>query len=228
MFLPPAALAHLLRLLRGTPLWLFLATFAIQAIPFNPVPNYIPIAVYIAYNIRRPEDVALAVLSAAAGAALGKAVVLMLGDRARAIMPPSSRNALKYVLDRTAEARLDLLIFAVAASPLPDDELYIVLSATGYSRRRVLAVVAPAKILWSLFHVLYAVATYRVIKLIIGDVNLWTYSAIFSAVTLSLTLLALRMDWDSVVKAYYAGGVRSAAKAALRSAMYALWRRPSH
>lgn len=226
MFLPPTALAHLLRLLRGTPLWLFLATFAIQAIPFNPVPNYIPIAIYVAYNMRRPEDMALAVLSAAAGAALGKAVVFSLGVRAKALMPPSGRNALRRILERTT--KLDLLMFAVAASPLPDDELYIILSAAGYSRWRMLAVVAPAKILWSLFHVLYAIATYRITKLIVGDVNLWTYSAAFSAITLFVTLLALRMDWDSIVKTYYTDGVKSAIRVALRSALYALWRRPSH
>lgn len=219
---------HALALIRDTPLWLFLAALIIQGMPFNPVPNYLPILIYVAHNAQRPENLAVAAAASAAGAALGKLLVMKLGDYARGLMPANSRRAFSYILARMPRNRLDLFVFAVAASPLPDDEVYILLRAGGYGIPRFLAVLLPAKAVWALVHVLYALATYRLAALVVHDAGIWMHAALASLLTLALTISALRMDWDAVASAYASGGPRGAVKTALKSAVYALWRRPAH
>ncbi|MEL9990152.1 MAG: hypothetical protein QXP98_02655 [Thermoproteus sp.] len=206
-----------LRLVRHTPLWLFFVTFAIQSIPFNPVPNYIPIAAYIAYTAREPYQLTLSVVLSALGAAVGKLVVLKFGDWLKGVMPARSRESFRRLLSLVPKDKLDLAVFAIAASPLPDDEVYLILRAGDYDAKRLVAVLIPAKLLWASMHVLYALATYRAVRYIAGDVGLWAYMGAISGISLALTIAALRLDWGAVLDAYRAGGVKLAVKAALKS-----------
>ncbi|MBP1449117.1 MAG: hypothetical protein JZD41_03770 [Thermoproteus sp.] len=96
-----------------------MATLIIQGVPFNPVPNYVPILIYMAHNAQRLGSLAVAAAASAAGAALGKLFVMKSWDYAGGPMPASSRRAFSYILARMPRNRLDLLVFAVAASPLP-------------------------------------------------------------------------------------------------------------
>lgn len=205
-----------LRMLKDTPLWLFLATFAIQGVPFNPIPNYLPIAVYVARGAGSPLGFASAVVLSALGAVLGKLVVLKFGDLLKGLMPSRNREAFKRLLYAVPKDELDLAVFIVAASPLPDDEVYLLLRAGDYSTRRLLLVLLPAKLIWALAHVVYAVATYRAVKLIAGDAAFWAYTVFISLLTLALTIAALRLDWTSVLDAYKVGGAKSAVVTALR------------
>ncbi len=206
-----------LRVLRRTPLWLFFITLAIQSVPFNPIPNYLPIAVYVARSAGGPLGLISTVVLSALGAVLGKLVVLKFGDWLKGLMPSRSREAFKKLLEMVPEDKLDLAVFAIAASPLPDDEVYLLLRAGDYSARRLIAVLLPAKLVWASVHIAYAVATYRAVKLIAGDVGFWTYMAFISALTFALTLAALRLDWAAVLDAYKIGGFKPAAITALKS-----------
>lgn len=202
-----------------TPHWLFLATFAIQSIPFNPIPNYLPIALYVVKNAKEPLGLTSAVLLSALGAVLGKLVVLKFGDLLKRLMPRRSREAFKELLEMVPEDKLDLAVFVVAVSPLPDDEVYLLLRAGDYSAKRLLFLLLPAKLVWALVHVVYALATYRAVEFIAGDAAFWAYMAFISALTFASTVVALRLDWASVLDAYKTGGIKSAVAMALRSAV---------
>lgn len=217
---------ELLRLLRRTPLWIFFATLAIQSIPFNPIPNVLPLAAYVARHAEDPLGLYLSVALSALGAVLGKLVVLRFGSSLRALMPARSREAFKKLLEMVPRDRLDLAVFAIAASPLPDDEVYLLLGAGGYSTRRLTAVLIPAKALWAATHLAYALATYRAVKLLAGDAAFWAYAVSISALTLALTAAALRLDWAAVLDAYRYGGIKSAVAAGLKSALSLRRNRP--
>lgn len=215
--IPPLSVVEFLRLLRRTPLWLFFATLAIQSVPFNPIPNFLPIAAYVAGNAGDPLGLSLSVLLSASGAVLGKLVVLKLGDWLKALMPQRSREAFKKLLEMVPDDKLDLTVFAIAASPLPDDEVYLLLRAGDYGARRLLGVLVPAKLVWATIHVAYALAVYRAVRLVAGDAAFWIYALSISALTLALTLIVFRLDWAAALDAYKAGGVKPAVAAILRS-----------
>lgn len=216
--LPPveAIFRYVEHLVRHTPLWLFLATFAIQSVPFSPVPSYIPLVFYTLYHVRSSTDLAAAVFVSAAGAIAGKIVVFLFGDWLKPLMPRKSRETFRELLRSIPEDKLSLALFLMAALPLPDDEVYILLRAGDYDLRKLLIVITPAKILWAFSHVMYIVALRGAIAPLIGGGPL-AEGALVSAVMLALTVAALRADWSQTFKCYRSHGAVAAVKTALKS-----------
>ena len=195
-------------------LFVFIAVLISHLIPFLPVPGYLATISYVASR-HDPVSLALAALATALGAALGKLVVFLYGyGVGRAVMGEELAYAKKF-FDKVSKWGVDVAVFIFAASPLADDVLYIPLGAAGYDIRRFFLSLLAGKLVLATAIVIFADATLAVLDQIFG--NSWISSAVLAAITITLTILVLRIKWSKVLAAYETGGVREAVRAALRS-----------
>jgi membrane protein DedA with SNARE-associated domain len=111
--------------------------FVTHAIPFLTVPSWLAYIAYISLSDPTPIELALLIALAGSAAAAGKLVVFAMG---RAVARAVKIDA------RVRGAYLDALVFLAAATPMPDDVLYIQLGVAGYGAGRFAALVLAGKV----------------------------------------------------------------------------------
>ncbi|MET1128370.1 MAG: VTT domain-containing protein, partial [Thermoproteota archaeon] len=108
----------------------FIAFFG-NVIPYMTVPYLVAIA---GYGAALPGfgSKAIAAVSAALGAGLGKVVVFSMGRSIHRVLPQGTRENLS-VFASAFRRGVFIAVFIFAALPLPDDVLYVPLGVAGYS-----------------------------------------------------------------------------------------------
>ncbi len=196
------------------PLFVFFAVLASHLIPFLPLPGYLATISYVASR-NDPVSLALAALTTALGAALGKLVVFLYGyGIGRAVMGKELTYAKRF-FDKVSKWGIDVAVFIFAMSPLADDVLYIPLGAAGYNIKRFFAALLAGKLVLATALVIFADVTYAALDQVVGDP--WLSSVTLAVVTLIVTFFVLRIKWSRVLAAYESGGVREALRAMFRS-----------
>jgi len=196
------------------PLWgLFLAVFISHAVPLAHLPGYTLVAVCVATS-HNLADLAAAALAVALGAALGKVVVFFTSRKiGEAVMGREAEYA-KRLFEKISKWGIDLAVVAFAASPLPDDVLYIPLGMAGYDLRRFFVAVLAGKAVLAVILVFFFGE--------LGSLFLDTLGVAGVALTIGLavlgSVLVARVRWSAVLQAYEAEGAKAALKAAFKSA----------
>lgn len=157
----------------------------------------------------------LATAATALGAALGKLVVFLYGYGARRVISGEELKYAKQFFGRISKWGIDIAVFIFAVSPLADDVLYIPLGASGYNIKRGFLAVLAGKTVLATAIVLFADIVSTLVKEATGSI--WTGTAVIAAITLALTVMALRIKWSKALEAYEAGGITAAIRAALAS-----------
>ncbi len=178
---------------------IFIVSALGNMIPYTTIPYLLLV---MAYTATLPSDelkIATAIVSAI-GAAVGKVVVYYIGKGASKIISDNTRRKLKNFA-RIIEKGLFITIFLFAALPLPDDVIYIPVGMSGYSIVRFFVAVALGKIVITIAAVYFGSTIKWFLEGGLG-LPLWLSIPILVIVTLWLTYVIVKMDWEGIVETY--------------------------
>ena len=211
----------------------FLAAFFTNMVPFFPAIYlaFLAIASAVAKSI---WDIALLTLSAGVGAGFGKFIVFAASDAfGKKFMKKEKRESMKRILQNSKTSILALVIL-FAATPLPDDVLYIPLGTAGFKSSTFLLGVTLGKIIltgvvtgvsssasWIAKYVSSTVSTGGSHSPVFWGVT----TSIYAFLTLLLIVLVYYVDWVKVTEAIAQNGWKEGAIAFAREFKRALKRR---
>ena len=177
--------------------WLgaFIVSLIGNAIPYTTIPYLIWIML-TAPEYKDPLIKTSIIVSAGIGAALGKVIVYSMGRAAHHVLPERVKANME-MFAKLFEKWGFLAIFVFAASPLPDDILYIPLGVAGYNPILFFTAVALGKIVITAA----AVAFSDIVSEFTGGASSPWFIATLVAVSIVLTVLIARIDWFRVASA---------------------------
>jgi len=175
------------------PLGVFLVSFLGNVIPYSTIP-YLIFVVQYGVAIGNPLiRIGIAVLGGL-GAALGKVIVLLIGFAARKVIPEKTKKSMKLFM-KLAGKSVFIAVLIFAASPLPDDILYIPLGAMGYSPFKFFTAAVIGKTIITYMALLFG----GIIRLIVGESSV--LAAIVSLIaTIVLLLVLVKVNWEKIVE----------------------------
>lgn len=198
----------------GGYIGVFAVSLVSNSVPFVGVPYLLIVAGYVAREAIRfglPVEIAL-VLASALGATLGKLTVYFVAAGFRLRLSESTKDNLKY-FTRFSRRMAFPLIVLFAATPMPDDVLYIPLGVARYPLTYYFfgVFVGKAIMVW------LASTYFRVIFKYLGE-EMVTNPALalcVAALTMHLTVVVMRMNWKRITEVYSERGALSSAGAVL-------------
>lgn len=179
-------------------LGIFAISLGTNLIVFVPVP-YLLLILFAALSGQ--FDPAMLVLSSGVGATIGKLIVFQsFYSGSRAIKGDARKNLTTFRAIFSKYAWF--AVFLAAATPIPDDIVYVPLGLARYNRFRFFTALLVGKIIITLMVVYGGVfITSTVFGPILfgegdsGTINLIIAGVVFAVVALLITLLITRMDW---------------------------------
>lgn len=186
------------------PLGIFLVSLVSNSIPFVSVPYLGIVAGYALVN-RDPLSEAILVSVSALGASIGKIIIYLLGKAARTGLSEKTRKNVE-LLSKLAKRSTFLAIFILAATPVPDDILYIPLGITKYPLLPYFVAIFLGKLIITSAVVLYTsyVSYFTVL-------NLYTVP-IWVVITIALIYVIIKTDWYHVLNEVSTYGIKGATK----------------
>ena len=122
----------------------FIVSFLGNTIPYSTIPYLFFIVLY-AGIARDPLIHALITISGGLGAALGKIIVYFFGYGVRHILPENVKANIDFFA-RLFKKSTFIAVFIFAASPLPDDIIYVPLGAMKYDIKKYFVALVLGKI----------------------------------------------------------------------------------
>lgn len=181
-------------------LGLALASFFGSLIPFVPVPSFILLAT-MAVGDQFDLHV-LAVMSAVLSAA-AKQIIFYLSWGGRRIISEKSKARMRP-FQRLVRRYGAAAAFVAAATPIPDDMVYVPLGLSRYDPRKFMAATLAGKLV--LHYAIVAASHYLGLSLIapvLAEVDdpLAVYAgiAVFGAAMTAVVVVTLRLDWSRIL-----------------------------
>ena len=181
-------------------LGVFGASLLGSIIPFLPVP-YLIVVVLLSGTL---DPVALGV-AAGIGGALGKSTSYVLGRSGYFVSKPSTQKNLDF-LGRFMGKYGDLGVFIFAVTPLPDDLYLIPLGMVRFPFWRFMVINTIGKVILSTAVAYFGRAYFQLSGTFLGTGELLT-TVLVIALTVALTVLLARADWELAYRKYESGGV---------------------
>ena len=182
-------------------LGLGLASFFGSLIPFVPIPSFL-LLVTMAADPR--FDIHILALMSALLATCAKQIIFYASYTSRRIMHKKTKKRM-LPLQRLVRRYGGTAAFVAAATPIPDDLVYVPLGMAKYNPLKFFLATLSGKIL--LHYAIVLVTHYLGISLIesyLSEVDDPTYlylgMVIFIAVMTALVILLLRLDWEKVLR----------------------------
>jgi len=183
---------------------IFLLSLASNSIPFVSIPYLGVVAGYSIIYRDLPSRVSIILLSAL-GASLGKVLIYFIGRAFRVKLGDVSKSNVE-LFKKVARKSLFFAVLVFAATPLPDDVIYIPIGIMKYPLTHYFTAVLLGKTVLT-----STVALYASWMAYIAEVNLLVIPALV-AVTFLLSYLVIRINWASVINAFYDKGLRGSIK----------------
>ncbi len=175
---------------------MFLVSFIGNAIPYVTIPYLVVVMTYV--GTLRVNPLVVGVISGI-GAALGKVVVYFLGRLAgKFVSKERKENLLRFVLK--FEKEIFLVILILAATPSPDDVIYVPVGASRYPLFKFFVACALGKIVITSLAASFGWFLGSGLELL----GIPWYLQFIALLSLSLYLLylALAIKWDLVLSAF--------------------------
>ena len=173
-----------------------LASFFGSLVPFIPVPSFILLATMAVGDQFNLHILAISSAVLSAGA---KQIIFYLSWSGRRIMSEKSKTRMRP-FQRLVRRYGAAAAFAAAATPIPDDLVYVPLGLSKYDPRRFLVATLAGKLV--LHYTIVGVAHYLGLSLIepvlagVEDPNtVYAGIIIFGASMTAVVVLMLRLDW---------------------------------
>lgn len=177
---------------------IFLMSLISNSIPFVGVP-YLNFLILLTPFLNSWELLAVAVLSAL-GASLGKVVIYLLGRGIGHTLPEKTKENLLF-FQRLLKKWGIFAIFLFAASPLPDDVLYIPLGMAQYRLLHYFIAVLCGKIVVTSYVMFAGKVGMEIIE---SYTDSFEFSfAIFLVATVIFTIFVLKFDWKKFFEEFF-------------------------
>lgn len=180
---------------------IFVGSLISNSIPFIGVPYLLGVG--IATSRMNFVDSLIAIILSSLGASIGKIVVYFLGRVFRLRISEETKRNLE-VFKKLFRKSIFVAIVIFAATPLPDDVLYIPLGITKYSLPYYFLAVFIGKVVMTAASCLYLGFAARAIESVFkNDVLLGALlSLVLAAITTYLVYVIIKIDWVSVANAW--------------------------
>ena len=181
-------------------LGLGLVSFFGSLIPFVPVPSFLLLATM---SVGDQFDIHILAISSAILSTLAKQIIFYVSYGGRRIIKESTRKRMKP-FERLVKRYGAGAAFAAAATPIPDDLVYVPLGLAKYNPRRFFVATLTGKLV--LHYVIVLIAHFLGLSLVepfLEDIEDATpvYIGIiaFGAILTSVIILLLRLDWAKIL-----------------------------
>lgn len=178
-----------------------LVNFVGSLVPFVPLPGFLLLATMAVGD--RFDLHALALLSAAS-ATVAKQIIFYASYGGRRIISKETRKRLKP-FERLVRRYGTVAAFTAAATPIPDDLVYIPLGIAKYDPKRFFVATLAGKIVLS--YMIVAVSHYLGLSLLepfLEDITdttpIYVGFIVFAATMTAVVILLLRLDWHRLLK----------------------------
>ena len=181
-------------------LGLGLVSFFGSLIPFVPVPSFLLLATM---SVGDQFDIHILAISSAVLSTLAKQIIFYASYGGRRIIKESTRKRMKP-FERLVKRYGAGAAFAAAATPIPDDLVYVPLGLAKYNPRKFFVATLTGKLV--LHYVIVLIAHFLGLSLVepfLEDIEDATpvYIGIiaFAAILTSVIILLLRLDWAKIL-----------------------------
>jgi membrane protein DedA with SNARE-associated domain len=181
-------------------LGLTLVSFFGSLIPFVPLPSFLLLATM---SVGDQFDLHIIALISAFTATGAKIIVFSVSYGGRRIIGEKSRKRMRP-FERLVKKYGAAAAFFAAATPMPDDLIYVPLGLAKYNPKRFIIATLAGKIILS--YVIVFASHYFGLSLIeplledIEDVStIYIGIAIFAAIMTSIVILLLKLDWQRIM-----------------------------
>lgn len=179
-------------------LGIFLISLISNSIPFVGLP-YLNFLFALSPFFSLEDIVVMSILSAL-GASIGKIVVYTIGAGMRLTLSEKTKENLMF-FEKIFKKWGFFAIFLFAASPLPDDVLYIPLGIAKYRVSYYFIAVFLGKLVITSYVLAFGKITSGLMKELIG--NSFFGLLLFFSLTLVFSVLVIKIDWKKLFEKYY-------------------------
>jgi len=183
---------------------IFLLSLIANSIPFVGLPYLVAVAVYAA-NYGNPLLVGVV---SGLGAAVGKVIIYLIPTLSRRFISEDTKERLD-AFRKLAERYLFFVILLFAASPLPDDVLYIPVGFMGYDLLRYFIACAIGKVILTATLCIFSKGYMYVMTEYMGLNNIAS-SIILTIICILGTYILTKIDWIEVAKIANDRGLKEA------------------
>jgi len=170
-------------------------------IPFIPVPYYVQVVIVAQYL----DPLIVSVLSAF-GAIIAKVIIFYAAkysSKLSGVMSKKNVLALRKVSDRYGW----FIVFFVAATPVPDDMLYVIMGALNYNIMHFIIAGYLGKLLITMFFAYGSKIYFPLISFMLDSINNEFVALGVTFITLAATFLLLywiyKLDWTTILVKYF-------------------------
>jgi membrane protein DedA with SNARE-associated domain len=179
---------------------LTLVSFFGSLIPFVPLPSFLLLATM---SLGDQFDLHVIALISAFTATGAKIIVFSVSYEGRRIIGEKSRKRMRP-FERLVKKYGAAAAFFAAATPMPDDLIYVPLGLAKYNPKRFIIATLAGKIVLS--YVIVFISHYFGLSLVepllenIEDVStIYLGIAVFAAIMTSIVILLLKLDWQRIM-----------------------------
>lgn len=192
-------------ILQSLPLLITLISFVCNSIPYISIPYLLILLTYIT-STSPPifESIYLTILSAL-GASLGKIIIYYIGKGIGKLVIKDIDREKIQLFNKIASKGIFIAILIFAATPLPDDVIYIPIGLLGYNIVKFFIACFIGKTFITGIVVLFGDVLVYTFK---GFEINWISTVIAIIISIMIILLIRKIDWSKLVTTLSENGVR--------------------
>ena len=179
---------------------LALVSFIGSLIPFVPVPSFILLATM---SVGGQFDIHILALISAFTATIAKQIIFYASYGGRRMISEKTKKRMKP-FQKLVKRYGGAAAFVAAATPIPDDMVYIPLGLAKYNPKRFFIATLSGKIV--LCYIIVLISHYTglsILEPILEDIDdpfaVYVGMIVFGVVMTVIVILLLRLDWESIL-----------------------------
>ena len=179
---------------------LALVSFIGSLIPFVPVPSFILLATM---SVGGQFDIHILALISALTATIAKQIIFYASYGGRRMISEKTKKRMKP-FQKLVKRYGGAAAFVAAATPIPDDMVYIPLGLAKYNPKRFFIATLSGKIV--LCYIIVLISHYTglsILEPILEDIDdpfaVYAGMIVFGAVMTAIVVLLLRLDWERIL-----------------------------
>ncbi len=179
---------------------LALVSFIGSLIPFVPVPSFILLATM---SVGGQFDIHILALISAFTATIAKQIIFYASYGGRRMISEKTKKRMKP-FQKLVKRYGGAAAFVAAATPIPDDMVYIPLGLAKYNPKRFFIATLSGKIV--LCYIIVLISHYTglsILEPILEDIDdpfaVYAGIIVFGAIMTAIVILLLRLDWERIL-----------------------------
>ena len=179
---------------------LALVSFIGSLIPFVPVPSFILLATM---SVGEQFDIHILALISAFTATIAKQIIFYASYGGRRMISEKTKKRMKP-FQKLVKRYGGAAAFVAAATPIPDDMVYIPLGLAKYNPKRFFIATLSGKIVLCYIIVLISHFTgLSILEPVLEDIDdplaIYAGMIVFGAIMTAIVILLLRLDWERIL-----------------------------